>query len=1320
MNKKMTRVMAFFMSFLMIVTILPTEYLLSYALEIEKNSISYVDTKDNEITISDGMASIDAKTHNKEYELKYQFNYAIDYSQKSSYQPGEMVYVLPSLGFYDNGVTAGYILPTDISVNTNNSDLWSYETTNIGNSRVIKITNKVALTPEVVTEGYMQFATTINPRTQLMGEVTINPIMILISEDGGQTAIKTNQLNWGYTLYKDDFSISEEVKDVQVENVSELGEDASSYYWTKYEINISSEDVDLHTLQANNFKVNIFLEKNAELYSVNGNKEVSLIDNSYSTTFSISDWNYTQLDTPKTLSVIVKYPKDKFDGKSVKSIASLDVQYVGVDTFDEVASAEITHELHDYNVKYDGDLFAVNTTANTAYEISYNSLERGEASPFSFYMSGLSRYNQYYDMIIENDALEILTKDGFYRLGTDEYSFNRITINDLSHFTNSIGEQYTSLNFAITGNDGEIIKKGEVGNNSQTIVLPEGTTIVDVLFYGLESSLYLDKTAIKVDGAIDLKDASSVLKEGELRNLVNLIVLDENANILNKVDETNYVGSDAERLANKDLENYGMYLQRDIDSEVVTYKSSQINVTTKFNPTKSIYNETSKVQESTLDITSFFAAPGKVESFSLYDILPENVNFTGKVTYSADADLKLSDGTIIPIANVNDFLNKYAKVTTIENYKDSNRTYVNVTFVFEDGKEICYDSTMTQGFTSGKITTSIDVEVPNVDSTYNNVAAMIFNDVHSETMLKTKDNGDAPLVSKDGILWVDIDNDGNVDELVDYASATLTSVYVEAANVPEVPEVPDIPPIEPEKTPSIKIEKTSDKEVYKIGETIVYTIKVTNNGEVDLTDVVVTDKLEGEFISQEGITINKNVASFDMLKIGESKTLTYKVVVPIDSKDKDVIKNVVDVTTAQGVSDEDDVIVTIEVPEVPDIPIEPEKTPSIKIEKTSDKEVYKIGETIVYTIKVTNNGEVDLTDVVIKETLGGIFDKVNGATIDKDTLTFETLKVGESKTLTYKAIVPATAKDKDVIKNIVTVDTKEKVSDKASKDVIIEVPIVVVEKPNIEIIKTADKAKYYPDDTIIYTIKVTNNGNVDLTNVKVIETLNGNWNKLTNNVKVIDDKNVTIKSLKVGDSEVLTYLYVVPKDAKDNTSIKNIVKANEENYNLNVSDDVTVTIVEKDNPSLAITKTADKKSVKAGETITYTIVVKNTGNIDLTNVNVVDALQTGKFAEYKDLTRVNDYTLIIPTLKIGESKTLTFTYVVPEDTKESSITNNVSAIETTHSLKVEDHVKVDISKSIVEIVQTGDNAPIFIFLGIAILAFFGMCIITIVSSKKHR
>lgn len=1313
MSKNFTKIMAFVMATLMVVTILPAEYLIGNAFSVADNTLSFVDTGDSEVQISGDTATIDAQTYQKEYELKYQFRYKIDYTTKGTYAPGEMVYVLPSLGFYDNGVTSGYIMPKDIEVNNTGSDIWQYEETTVDSSKVIRITNKVELSPTVVTDGFMQFAATINPRTQMVG-ATLNAIQVLASEDSGTTWNRDiNSLTWNCNLYADAFHIGGEIKDVEVENSSELGANADDYYWTKYQIHVTSDDADWHSLQATDFKFNFTPTSGAEIYSINGDKNITMDGNKAVVSFNAKDWNYTTNVGSKDFTVIMKYPKATFDGSSVQNVCGLEIKLLGSDKFQAASDCTLKNELHDYKVHYDGDLFAVSTDRNPGYEISWNSLGRKEASPFSFYLSATSRYNGgEYNVLIENDHLEILGKDGaFHRLDASEYAINRVIINDLSHFKNSIGEQYTSLDYAIVDSDMNTIKTGSVGNSSQTITLPENTSYVGILFFGLNKSLYLDGTAIQTVGVINVKDAESVMKEGELRNLVGLLVMNEDGDVMNTVDASNYTGSDGPRLAQADMDEYGYYVQRDFATQVVTFKASQINVATKFNPAKSVYNKDSDKQESTMDIEAFFAAPGEVSSFSLYTVLPEGMKANNDIAFSAESTLYLADGTDVSVANAPDFLKNHADVDIIENYKGTGRDYVAVNFSFPKGNEVCYDSTMTNGFTSGKITASIPVEVENKDASYTTIAGMMFNDDHHETITKTKDDGSASLVAKDSVVWTDINNNGDVEEIVDYATATLTSVLVQGGNKPENPDNPD-------ETPSVKIEKTADKAIYNIGETIVYNIKVTNDGKVVLHNVVVTDSMTGTFDANDKATINGNKATIAELAVGESVTLTYKVPVPTDAKNNDKLRNDVDVTTDEKVTDEDDVTVTIEVPNTPT------DKPSIKIEKTADKSVYKVKDTITYTIKVTNTGNKKLTNVKVTESMDGTFDvsKTDILTVSGRVVNLGTLAPNESKTFTFKYVVPANTKNNEVIKNTVNVTTDENVTDKDDVDVKVEVPEGTVDKPSLDIVKTAEKEKYNPGDTVVYTIKVKNNGNVDLKDIKVIETLSGTWKGLSKNVEAKDSMNAVIKELKVGASETLKFEFTIAKDAKDGSSIKNIVKATEETHKLNDEDDATIKIVDKEEPKLEIKKTADRKSVKAGETIKYTIVVKNTGNVTLKNVNVVDSLTNGKFETVDGATKANDYTLIIPELKKGESKTFTFSYKVDEKSTAKEISNTATAIETDHNLRVEDKAVVPMTKSttqaIKDVVQTGDNAPIMIMFGLAMLSLLGMSVLAFTNKKR--
>ena len=53
--------------------------------------------------------------------------------------------------------------------------------------------------------------------------------------------------------------------------------------------------------------------------------------------------------------------------------------------------------------------------------------------------------------------------------------------------------------------------------------------------------------------------------------------------------------------------------------------------------------------------------------------------------------------------------------------------------------------------------------------------------------------------------------------------------------------------------------------------------------------------------------------------------------------------------------------------------------------------------------------------------------------------------------------------------------------------------VIVVQKPEIQITKMADKEIYAPGETVIYDIVVKNTGNCALTNIEVTEQMLKGW-----------------------------------------------------------------------------------------------------------------------------------------------------------------------------------------------------------------------------------
>lgn len=216
--------------------------------------------------------------------------------------------------------------------------------------------------------------------------------------------------------------------------------------------------------------------------------------------------------------------------------------------------------------------------------------------------------------------------------------------------------------------------------------------------------------------------------------------------------------------------------------------------------------------------------------------------------------------------------------------------------------------------------------------------------------------------------------------------------------------------------PNIKIEKKAEKEVYQKGEQAVYTITVSNTGNTAIKDIIVKETMiNGEFDDTEGITKqDNNTVKIARLEVGEVKTLIYRY--NITEKDEGKIENKVTVTGTPV-----KIITTSEGEEIEE-PLEPitddakeeiwgnkelDKKSRIKVTKEAEKEIYKKGEVVNYTIRVSNIGETLLKDVMIKENLlNGKFEEKLGITlIDDQTVKIDKLEIGQSIELIYQYTV---------------------------------------------------------------------------------------------------------------------------------------------------------------------------------------------------------------------------------------------------------------------------------------------------------------------------
>ncbi|MFD2035771.1 hypothetical protein ACFSKL_13290, partial [Belliella marina] len=194
----------------------------------------------------------------------------------------------------------------------------------------------------------------------------------------------------------------------------------------------------------------------------------------------------------------------------------------------------------------------------------------------------------------------------------------------------------------------------------------------------------------------------------------------------------------------------------------------------------------------------------------------------------------------------------------------------------------------------------------------------------------------------------------------------------------------------------------------------------------------------------------------------------------------------------------------------------------------------------------------------------------------------------------------------------------------------------VDQNSGIALSKTADKSEVSAaGEVITYTLTVTNTGNTTLTEVMVSDP------------KLGVEENVG--TLSPGESKSVTASYTVTQEDMDGGSILNAASVQGEDPNGETpgDEDELETPVDQ-NSGIALSKTADKSEVSAaGEVITYTLTVTNTGNTTLTEVMVSDP----KLGVEEN----------VGTLSPGESKSVTASYTVTqEDMDGGSILNAAS------------------------------------------------------------
>ena len=401
--------------------------------------------------------------------------------------------------------------------------------------------------------------------------------------------------------------------------------------------------------------------------------------------------------------------------------------------------------------------------------------------------------------------------------------------------------------------------------------------------------------------------------------------------------------------------------------------------------------------------------------------------------------------------------------------------------------------------------------------------------------------------------------------------------------------------------PGIEVTKDIDgkqKPAYKAGEKVPYIFTVENTGAVKLTKVGVTDK---KFTDAENKAIKceaTELAPGAKTSCRGTHTLT----------EEDVATGTFhNVATGTGtppngtpITDDDE----------HEIPTDPER--GLKLEKVVNKDSdlakdkYLAGDKVPYKFTVTNNGKVDLTNVVVED-----------EALDAPA-TCEATDLAVGKSTTCEGVHTLT---EDEVAQPEFVNIAQAIGEDPNKpegDPERRVPSnkdeAVVEFPTeaLGLVKEVDakselaKSVYAAGDKVPYLFTVTNEGNVKIDNIAIED-------KALDEPAKCDDA-----SLEAGESTECRGVHTLTEDEAAAGQFRNVATATGTNPNGDpVRSPEDDEIVPTDKNELILDKMVDaeselaRESYRAGEQVPYLFNVKNNGPVEIHDLVIVDGAVEG-------------------------------------------------------------------------------------------------------------
>ena len=507
------------------------------------------------------------------------------------------------------------------------------------------------------------------------------------------------------------------------------------------------------------------------------------------------------------------------------------------------------------------------------------------------------------------------------------------------------------------------------------------------------------------------------------------------------------------------------------------------------------------------------------------------------------------------------------------------------------------------------------------------------------------------------------------------------------------------------------IEKTANVKTANVGDTLTYTVKLSNNKAASSAwkEVVLTDAIpDGLTFADSSVYVDGKSAEHSFkdgvlsvsvgdIAAGQTVTVTFKATVNNDMYNQTIYNTAV-AEGKNGIVKDEDGNETGKYEDTDDGVYINKGDTAPYVTKAADKSSAKVGDKLNYTVALGNaEGAVyEIENAAMSDVIPAGLDFVDGS-VQLDGVTTKHSFDHASRTLTVPlgGIAPAT--EKTVTFSVTVNDTAygqtvyntaimmgDNIPDTEGKD---DGVLIGSGKARPSIEKTADKSSASVGDKITYTLTLSNSetATVPVQNAVVTDVLPDGLTFEYGSV-MLDGANtsdytyeqasrlltVNVGSIDLDTSRTVSFVATVNEDAY-NTTIQNLATMTADNTEP-VQDKDEGVVVADGRTDLTITKSVNTATAKVGDKLTYTVQVSNGAGaqVNIRDAKLTDAIPSG-LTFYGNVT-VDSYaaayqydnasgTLTVPLDSIapGQTKTVCFDVLVNSNAYGMTIENTAVA-----------------------------------------------------------